>query len=137
MTDFRFVTEGFAVSPQIAVADVPLAAAQGFTLIINNRPDGEVPGQPTGVEIAAAAAAAGLDYASIPIVGRPTRGQADAVREAVGAARGKVLAYCRSGTRSIFAWSVGESLSGARSREDVISLAAQVGYDVSGMLPGH
>jgi len=61
MTLFRRVTDQVSVSPQIAVGDVAQAAAQGFVLIINNRPDGEDPAQPQGAEIAAAARAAGLD----------------------------------------------------------------------------
>ena len=39
MTEFRRVTEDFSVSPQIELADMAEAAAQGFTLVINNRPD--------------------------------------------------------------------------------------------------
>ena len=62
MTDFRRVTDDFSVSPQIDLEDMAAAAAQGFTLVINNRPDGEQPGQPTSAEVEAAAKAAGLDY---------------------------------------------------------------------------
>ena len=39
MTSFRRVTDSFSVSPQISPADVAQAAAEGVTLIINNRPD--------------------------------------------------------------------------------------------------
>ena len=130
MTEFRFVTETFAVSPQISVADVAAAAAQGFALIINNRPDGEAPGQPTAREIAAAARAAGLDFVSVPVVGRASADQVDAVRRAVGGATGKVLAYCRSGTRSINTWAQGETATGA-SPAEIIRRGAAAGYDLS------
>ena len=60
MTEFRTVTDRFSVSPQISLDDVAAAAAQGFTVIINNRPDGEAPGQPTIAEMEAAVHAAGL-----------------------------------------------------------------------------
>ena len=40
MSDFRRVTDSFWVSPQISVSEVAEAKAQGFGLIINNRPDG-------------------------------------------------------------------------------------------------
>ena len=46
MSDFRRVTDDFSTAPQISVADVAEAARLGFTTIINNRPDGEAPGQP-------------------------------------------------------------------------------------------
>ena len=130
MTDFRFVTETFAVSPQISVADVATAAAQGFALIINNRPDGEAPGQPSAREIEAAARAAGLDFISVPIVGRASVEQVDAVRAAMDEATGKVLAYCRSGTRSINTWAEGQAARGGSAAE-IIKRGAMAGYDLS------
>ena len=132
MTDFRTVTDTFAVSPQISIADVAVAAAQGFTLIINNRPDGEVAGQPSGAEIEAAARAAGLDYLAAPVVGRPGAAQVEAVREAVGGAKGRVLAYCRSGTRSINTWAMGQA--GAVDRDRLLRLGASAGYDLAAVI---
>jgi len=129
MTDFRTVTDTFSVSPQISPADVAAAAAQGFTLIINNRPDGEAPGQPTGEEIEAAARAAGLDYLNAPVVGRPGPAQVEAVRQAVAGAKGKVLAYCRSGTRSICTWAMGQA--GAVDRDQLLRQGAAAGYDLA------
>ncbi len=134
MTDFRRVTDQFSVSPQIAPADVAAAADQGFVLILNNRPDGEDPAQPAGAEIEAAAKAAGLAYVAIPVRGGPTAEQVAAVREAVEGAGGPVLAYCRSGTRSIVTWSLGQAQAGARSRQELVDLGAQAGYDLSGVL---
>ena len=60
MTDFRRVHDRLSVSPQISAADIAQAKAQGFTTIINNRPDDEAPDQPSSAEIEAAAKAAGL-----------------------------------------------------------------------------
>ncbi len=136
MTDFREVTDDFSVSPQIAPEDVAAAAAQGFVLIINNRPDGEQPGQPTGAQIEAQAKAHGLTYAHIPFAGRPTAEQAKAVHDLAAAAEGKVLAFCRSGTRSITAWSIGQAMCGDRDRGELLSLGADAGYDLSGALGG-
>ena len=128
MSDFRFVTETFAVSPQISADDVGEAGRQGFTLIINNRPDGEAPGQPTAAAIEAAARAAGLDYLWIPVRGAPTPEQAVAVQRA--AADGKVLAFCRSGTRSITAWAMGQAQAGAEVKA-LARCGAAAGYDLS------
>ena len=55
------------VSPQISASDVAVAKEAGFTLIVNNRPDGEEPSAPQGAEMEAAANAAGVDYIAIPI----------------------------------------------------------------------
>ena len=82
MADIRKVTESFSVAPQITAADVGEVASLGFVKLINNRPDGEVPGQPTNAEMQAAAAEAGLDYVHIPFAGRPSAEQARAVAEA-------------------------------------------------------
>jgi uncharacterized protein (TIGR01244 family) len=134
MTDFRKVTDDFSVAPQIELADVARAKAEGFVLLINNRPDGEAPGQPTSDEIQAAARAAGLGYAHIPVRGGPTQEQAEAEHSLLAETDGPVLAWCRSGTRSIVTWSVGEALAGTRSRQELIALAAGAGYDLSGVL---
>jgi uncharacterized protein (TIGR01244 family) len=136
MTEFRPVTPSFAVSPQIAPEDLTAAKAAGFTLIVNNRPDGESPEQPSGAEIEAAARSEGLDYAFVPVRGRPTQEQVYAVSRAVLATSGKTLAYCRSGNRSIMTWALGELMSGARSRDELLGLASAAGYDLSGVLPG-
>ncbi|THD54619.1 TIGR01244 family sulfur transferase [Phenylobacterium sp.] len=136
MTDFRRVTDDFTTAPQISVADVVEAKAQGFTAIICNRPDGEDPGQPAAAEIAAAAEAAGLTYAHIPVRGAPGPAEVEAMRQAVDAAEGPVLAYCRSGTRSITAWAIGQAMSGARTRGELVSLGRAAGYDLSGALGG-
>jgi len=136
MTQFRRVTDRISVSPQIALADVDAAAAEGFRLIINNRPDGEDPAQPPSREFEAAAANAGLAYAHIPVRGGPTREQVESQRQLIAQADGPVLAFCRSGTRSIVTWAVGEALSGDRSREELVQLGHAAGYDLSGVLPG-
>lgn len=134
MTPFRRVTDQFSVSPQIAVGDVAQAAADGFVLIINNRPDGEDPAQPDGAEIEAAARAAGLDYVAIPVRGGPDAAQVLAQRKAVEAANGPVLAYCRSGTRSIVTWAIGQAQAGTVDRQTLISQGAEAGYDLSGVV---
>ncbi|MFP5448366.1 MAG: TIGR01244 family protein [Caulobacterales bacterium 32-67-6] len=134
MTLFRRVTDQFSVSPQIAVGDVAQAARQGFALIINNRPDGEDPAQPDGAEIAAAARAAGLDYVAIPVRGGPDAGQVQAQLDAIEEAKGPVLAYCRSGTRSIVTWAIGQAQSGAMDRQTLVALGTDAGYDLTGIL---
>lgn len=135
MTEFRTVTETLSVSPQIAAADVGAAAALGFRTVVNNRPDGEAPDQPPGAEIAAAAEAAGLRYVHVPVVGVPTPEQVEETRAAIAASDGPVLMFCRSGTRSIITWAVGQAIHGERSRPELVALGAKAGYDLSQILP--
>ena len=106
MQDIKHITPEFAASPQISAAQLGKLKAAGFTTVICNRPDHEDAGQPTFAEIKAAAEAAGLEAHHVPITpGQATRDDVDAFDTAVITAKGKVLAYCRSGGRaqSLFA----------------------------------
>ena len=134
MSEFRRVTDQFSVAPQIELADIARASQDGFKMLINNRPDGEQPGQPTSAEVEAAAKAAGLAYAYVPVSGGPTSVAVHAEMALIADAPGPVLAFCRSGTRSIVTWSIGQALSGERSRAELIELGAKAGYDLSGVL---
>ncbi|MBP7648914.1 MAG: TIGR01244 family phosphatase [Phenylobacterium sp.] len=135
MTEFRRVTDQLSVSPQITLEDLPRAAAMGFKLVINNRPDGEDPAQPPSAAVEAAARAAGLQYAYIPVRGGPTQDQVAEERSILENSEGPVLAFCRSGTRSIITWSLGEAMDGARSRDELVALGLEAGYDLNGVLP--
>lgn len=135
MSQFRKVTDGFSVSPQITPEEARAAAAAGVVLIINNRPDGEAPDQPASAAIGAAVRAAGAQYLELPIAGRPTLEQGRAQAAAVAGASGPVLAFCRSGTRSITAWAIGEAAAG-RDRAELARLAAAAGYDLAPVLQG-
>lgn len=102
---FHALDDQFFVAPQIAAADIAAAKDAGVTLIVNNRPDGEDLSAPQGAEIAAAAEVAGLDYAYIPITHAGfSQHQLDALEAAMARSNGRVLAYCRSGTRSSLLW---------------------------------
>ena len=128
---FRTLTDTIFVAPQIDVDAVAAARAAGVTLIINNRPEDESPDQTPGAEIEAAARAAGLDYVAIP-VGHAgfSQPQVDAMAAALGNAQGKILAYCRSGTRSTLLWALAQASEGAQP-EALTESAAAAGYDLS------
>ena len=130
---FIRLTEAVSVAGQLAPEAMAEAAAQGFATIVNNRPDGEAPGQPAGAEIEAAARAAGLSYVAIPVDHSGFR--ADQV-EAMAAAleNGPVLAFCRSGTRSANLWALAEARRGG-DPEAIVAAAAAGRYDVSGLMP--
>lgn len=96
-------TDAFATSPQIQPADMPEIAAMGFKTVINARPDGEEAAvQPASAEIEAAAKAAGLNYAHIPVVpGQITAAHGQQFAELLKNNPGPVLAFCRSGARAV------------------------------------
>lgn len=132
MSEFKRVTPDFAVACQLGATDIAQMAAEGFRTIIVNRPDGEMPGQPSAGEIKAAAEAAGLTFKSIPFQGFPPAPAVVAeTAQALDEAKGPVLAYCRTGTRSITAWALAEALAGNRKPDEIIALAEKAGYDLN------
>lgn len=127
---FRKLSDQVLASPQIDLADVAAAAAQGVTMIVNNRPEGESDDQTPGAEIEAAARAAGLAYVAIPVTHAVfSEGQVKAMAEAL-AGEGRVLAYCRSGTRSTLLWALAEASRGS-DPEALAAQAAEAGYDIA------
>lgn len=132
---FRQLTESVFASPQIDPAQVAEAAKAGFALIVNNRPEDESGDQTPGPEIEAAARAAGMDYVAIPVTHAGfSEGQVTAMAKALSEARGPVLAYCRSGTRSTLLWALAEASCGAMP--DVLAAsAARAGYDLAPVRP--
>jgi uncharacterized protein (TIGR01244 family) len=135
MSDFRTLNENILVSPQLTFDDVATAAAEGVVMIVNNRPDGEEPSAPQGEDIAAAAAAAGLNYVAIPIGHSGfSEPQVDAMIAALEQAEGPILAYCRSGTRSTLLWALAAAKQGM-APDAIARTAAQAGYDVSPIRP--
>lgn len=130
----RRLTPAVSVAPQIDPADLPAIAAAGFVAVVNNRPDDEEPGQPTGEEVRAAAAAVGLGYAEVPVTQGFSYPQIDAMAAALAGADGPVLAYCRSGTRSCNLWALAAARAGG-DPEALVATAANAGYDLRGLRP--
>jgi uncharacterized protein (TIGR01244 family) len=132
MTDYKRVTPDFAVAGQLEPGDIAGAATDGFTVVVVNRPDGEDPGQPSEAEMKAAAEAAGLRFVSLPYTGRTPPGVVAETAALLDETKGPVLAYCRTGKRSIMAWALAQALAGAKRPDEIIALAAQAGYDLEG-----
>jgi uncharacterized protein (TIGR01244 family) len=132
---FRQLSDRVWASPQIGLAEIGVAAAQGIGLIINNRPEGESDDQTAGREIEAAAHAAGMGYVAIPVTHSGfSEPQVAAMAAALADPETSVLAYCRSGTRSTLLWALAEASHGADPAE-LARQAAGARYDVSPIAP--
>ena len=128
---FRRLTDRVYASPQIGLAEVAEAARAGFGMIINNRPEDESADQTPGPDIEAAAKKAGLDYVAIPVTHAGfAEWQVAAMAEAMDEAEGKILAYCRSGTRSTLLWALARASQGDHPAV-LAEQAADAGYDLT------
>ncbi len=132
----RQLTDILSVSAQIDEADVDALAEQGVRSLINNRPDGEVPGQPDSGALAAAAARHGMTYVHLPVIsGQWHEDVVDAFADALQTLPPPILAFCRSGTRSCTLWALSACATG-EDRDAVIACAATAGYDLSALAAG-
>lgn len=98
----RYVADDVAVAPQLPPEAMAAVAAAGFRSVINNRPDFEGgPSQPTGAQMAEAAAAAGLAYVHQPVQSAvQTPDDIARFSQLLDELPKPILAFCRSGTRS-------------------------------------
>lgn len=134
--NLRRISNHYSVDGQIFPSDMQAIADSGFKFVINNRPDGEEPGQALEADLRAAAAAAGLSYRFIPMT-MPTL-TPELVTEhhaAIESADGPVFAFCRSGTRSTILWALTQVCFHGKSIAEVSSGAAAQGYDLSAVAP--
>lgn len=96
------VAPDVCVAPQLTPGAMAEAARQGFKSVVNNRPDYEEgPEQPTNASIEAAARAAGLQYAFLPVQGGyQSPEEIEAFAKLLAELPRPILAFCRSGARS-------------------------------------
>ena len=127
--DIRALTQDYAVSPQITPEDLAVLKAAGFTTVINNRPDGEIPAPLHGAAMQAAAEALGLTFVINPISPGNFSDQVLATQKAaIDSATGPVFAYCASGNRSSCVWALVSA--GSRPTDELISIPARFGYNL-------
>ena len=132
--DARVLTPRYSVSPQISAEDLPAIAAAGYTTVICNRPDAEVPPSHQAEAIRAAAEAAGLRFEVLPLTHQTMTPDNVARQQSfVAASEGPALAYCASGTRSSVVWALGQA--GEMTPEEILAKTAAAGYQLDGLRP--
>ena len=135
MANFKTLAENVLASEQISIPDIAAAKAAGVAVIVNNRPDGEDLRAPQSEAVEAEAREIGLRYVSIPIGHSGfSETQVDAMIEVLQSGEGKVLAYCRSGTRSTLLWAISSAKMGD-DPDAITQKALAAGYDVSPVRP--
>lgn len=128
--EIRPLTDSYSVTPQILPEDIPAIVAAGFTTVICNRPDGEIPAELAAEAMRVAVEAAGMAFVVNPVIGGAlTMANVDSQRAAIDAAPGKVLAYCASGNRSSIVWALANA--GRQPTDALVAAGAQYGYQTA------
>ena len=123
------LTESLYVASQIAPKDIPNLAIKGFTVVVCNRPDAEVPGQATMDEIEAACNAADLLFVRYPVDAMNFPGPDIEGLGALFDDPGQsVLAYCRTGTRCANLWVTSQT---GDAQAAAMQTARDIGFDLS------
>lgn len=132
--DIRALTPTYAVSPQIELADLPAIKAAGFTTVVDNRPDGEIPPHLHAAAMRTAAEALGLTFVANPVIGGAlTMDNVTTQAAAIAEASGPVFAYCASGNRSSVVWAL--SQAGQHPVDDLVGIPARFGYQLDHLRP--
>jgi uncharacterized protein (TIGR01244 family) len=127
------LTPGFSVAGRLDRADIETLARTGVRTIINNRPDGEDPGQLAATEARRIADLHGVVYHHIPVTAATlSRADVDAFAAALRGGQAPVVAHCRSGTRSALLWALARMREGADPLA-LIADAAQHGIDIASL----
>ena len=132
--DARKITDRYHVSPQIDPEDAQAIADAGYSTIICNRPDGEVPPSHQSAAVKAAAEAAGLKFEVLELTHQTMTPENVARQRAmIEASQGPVLAYCASGTRCSVIWAL--SQAGTRPTDEILSATSNAGYQLDHLRP--
>jgi uncharacterized protein (TIGR01244 family) len=132
--EIRPLSETFAVSPQIAPEDLAAIKAAGFTTIVCNRPDGEIPPEVQADAIRKVAEAEGMRFVMNPLShGSLTMEHIETQGRALAESSGPVFAYCASGNRSSILWAL--SQAGKIPTDDLVEAGARAGYNLEVVRP--
>ena len=123
------LTDTLSVAGQITPEDIPGIAAHGITVVVCNRPDGEVPQQATMDEIEAACNATGLLFVRYPVTAMDFPGpDLEGLGDLFDDPGQSVLAYCRTGTRCANLW---VATRDPADQTDAVQIARDIGFDLS------
>lgn len=131
--EVKSLTPEIGVTGQILASEIDAVAKAGYKTVICNRPDGEGNDQPLFHEIEAAAKQAGMTAHYLPVEsGKVSDDDAVKFGKLMDGSAKPVIAFCRTGTRSVTLWSL--SQAGRMPLPDILSKAKDAGYDMSGVV---
>lgn len=134
MTMHRPLNNRVSVSGQIDPGDLAAIKDQGFAVIVDARPDNEVPASHGADAMEKEAASLGLAFRYIPMVpgNLPDEDAAKAFAEA--SREGRVFAYCGGGPRAVVLASFAAATEN-RDLETILAEARNGGMDLQQLAP--
>jgi sulfide:quinone oxidoreductase len=131
--DIRKIDQTLAVTGQVRAEDVGAIAKAGYRAIVCNRPDGEAADQPMFKELERVAQEHGLQAHYLPAeTGKVSDEQSRQFGRLLAELPKPVLAFCRTGMRSVTMWAMSEA--GTRPLPELLERAAAAGYNLKGVV---
>lgn len=132
------LTDGIWIAEQVLPDQVVDLKARGFHAIVDLRPDGEDPVQPSSAAMESAARANGLAFTYLPVAhGDIPLLAVDTLQQTLDHSVRPVLLYCRSGRRAARTWALAEATrSGGLDAEQIVRSVASAGQSVDDLLSG-
>jgi uncharacterized protein (TIGR01244 family) len=130
---FAELAPGLRAAGALDRGDIEALAEAGVRTIVNNRPDGEDPGQLPAAEARQIAESHGIAYHHIPVTGPSlSRADVDAFAAVLASGPTPIVAHCRSGTRSALLWALARMRDGA-DPVALVAEAARHGIDIAAL----
>ena len=131
---FKQLVPGIWVSSQVLPDELAASRYQGFSGVIDFRPDGEASDQPSSGQMRQSAEALHwrFDYIPVPHGPIPDKAVTQLAAALAKPTDGMVLFYCRSGKRAVRTWALYEaSRSGGRDYAAINAVVRATGFDAT------
>lgn len=123
------LNEHVYIADQLSVDDITKLRDLGIQSIVNNRPDNEGDNQPLSKDLSTYAGSINIDYYYLPVIsGDYPDNTVKEFTEIFNTARKPIVAFCRTGNRSIKLWSLSQVPK--FGYQQVSTQAKAIGFDI-------
>jgi len=125
------------VSSQISLRDIGYLPQYGIHTIIDMRPDGEAPDEPSHFDMERFAKAEGIDFSYIPVPHESIPpATVKELGEVLSASKKPVVLYCRTGRRAVRTFALCEaSRHGGPSVDTILGMVKNAGFFAEDLRP--
>ena len=124
------LSDSLYITSQLSPENLPALAHGQLTTLVDIRPDGEDPAQPSSAEMAAAARENSISFHYIPVPHESFPEEAvEGLRAVLDAKDGSAVLYCRSGRRAARLYALAEARRPAGAEADeIIKTVSNAGF---------